>query len=188
MGPTSIILAVVIAALFLFFSLSMNRLNILYIKARDKGSDLNTALLDRTAQLNKIIDQLDEKGIEHDLEKGDLMALGLGMSAALQMTSSMDLDKKDKKLREILKDHEELKKDEAFRTPYDKFNRARKELFSYSLEYNKAVNAYSNFTSGFPGGFLVNFKKRPAPVPFTYVFVDLDKTTTDDIPTDMLTA
>ena len=188
MSPTLIIIGIVIVVLFLFFSLSMNRLNVLYIKARDKGSDLNTALLDRAAQFNKIVDQLDEKGIEHNMDKVDLMALGLGMSATLQMTSSMDLDKKDKKIREILKEHEELKKDEAFLTPYEKFNRTRSELFSYSLEYNKAVHAYSNFTSGFPGGFLINFKKRQAPVPFTYVFVDLDKTTTDDIPTDMLTA
>lgn len=188
MSLTFIISIVVIAFIFVVFSLAMNKLNTLYIKARDKGSELNTDLLDRTAQLNKIVDQLDEKGIEHDIEKGDLMALGLGMSATLLMTSAMDLDEKDKKLRALLKDHEELKKDDAFFTPLDKFNRARRDMFSHSLEYNKAVNAYSNYTSSFPGGFLVNFKKFAPIAPFTYVLVDLDKISTDDIPTDTLTS
>ena len=175
MSPTIIIFVVVIAAIFVFFTYSLNKLNALYIKARNKGSDLNTSLWDRCAQFNKLLDALEKKNISSNLERVDLTALGLGMSATLMMTYAMDLDNKDKELRTLLKDHEDLKKDDEFFTPYDKFNRARREMITYSLEYNKAVNAYSNYTSGFPGGFLVNFKKFAPMSAFTYVFVDLDQ-------------
>ena len=126
-------------------------------------------------EYNKMLDVLDKKGIESNLERVDLTALGLGMSSTLMMTYAMDLDNKDKELRTLLKSHEELKKDDDFFTPYDKFNRARREMLTYSLEYNKSVSAYSNYISGFPGGFLINFKKFAPVSAFTYVFVDIDQ-------------
>ena len=170
--PGAIVLGLII--LFgIFFIYTTYKVNQLEILARDKGSEIDSGIWDRSFRLSKIVEILEKNGIEHDIEAPNTNDFGLGSSATIQTMRSEQLDREDKKLRKILKEHPELNKDEDFRTNLDKFNDARKQLFTTSLAYNKCTSAYNSYISGFPANVIATFYKKTDRQLFSYVFAEL---------------
>ena len=62
-----------------------------------------------------------------------------------------------------------------FNTHYSKFEKSRDDLFHSSIAYNKAVSAYNNFISSFPGSMIATLRKKNEKPRFNYVFVELKK-------------
>ena len=157
--------------IFIFFTVKVDKLD---EDARNKSSEIDGNLWDRAFQLTKLVDVLNEKGIEHDIEAPNINAYGLGMSTLLQSTSSEELDNKERQLRKVMKKHPELESDETFNVHWDKFQNARSELMKSSLAYNKSVNAYSNGISTFPSNAIASFHKKKGKMTFAYIFTDLN--------------
>ena len=174
MGPAGIIVLGFIIIFGYVFIHTTNKINRLEIEARDRGAEIDSGLWDRSFRLSKITDLLNTKGIENDIESPNINELAIGSSAAIQAAKAENLDKQDLKVREILKEHPELMKNEEFRTELDKFNKARDDMFRYSLSYNKSFNAYNSYISGFPANVISIFNKKSDKMIFGYVFADLD--------------
>lgn len=170
-------LLVFLAIIAYFFIYVASKINGLESKARDKGSEIDGGLWDRGFQLSKIIDILDENGIEHDLEKVDVNTFGLGMSPTLQAVNAEKTDQQDQKLRALIKDNPtvaQLAKEEEMSGHLMKFNVARVDLEKAGKEYNKAVNKYNAYIVGFPGSVMAAFHKKASKSIFGYYFKDLD--------------
>ena len=132
-----IVFLIAVAVIFIYVTVKVNSLE---QKSRDKSSEIDGSLWDRAFQLSKIVELLNNKGIEHTIEMLDVNTFGLGMSATLQATYSEKIDVQDVALRELMKEHKELLNDPEFMNHVEKFNAARNELFRASVAYNKATN------------------------------------------------
>ena len=180
MGPAGIIVILFIIVFGYVFIHTTNKINRLEIEARDRGAEIDSGLWDRTFRLSKIKEFLDAKGIENDIDCPEINSLGIGVSAAIQAMNSDNLDKQDLKVRAILKERPELLNEEVLKTELDKFNKARDDLFRYSLAYNKSVNAYNSYISGFPANVISIFNKKSDKQIFGYVFAELENRKTED--------
>ena len=145
-GIIFLVLIAIIAYLFIYLTVKINSMD---AEIRDKNSEIDGNLWDRAFQLSKLVEILQNKSIENDIEVVDVNTFGLGMAASMQSLNCEKLDVSDEKLRAILKEHPELEQDEDFGTHLAKFNNARVELKKGSLEYNKRVSKYNSFISGF---------------------------------------
>lgn len=168
---------IVFGFIFIYFTVKVDKLD---SETRDKSSEIDGGLWDRAFQLTKLVEILDQKGIEHDIEPLNINGFGLGMSTLLQSTNSEALDGLDRKLKEVLKDHPELEEDEEFKTHLDKFNNARAELMKASLAYNKSVNVYNSKISAFPASAVAAFHKKKSKVTFMYFFGNLNEIKQED--------
>ena len=157
-------------AIFIYYTVKVDKLD---SEARDKSSEMDGNLWDRAFQMTKLVEILDEKGIEHEVEAPNINAFGLGMSILLQTTSSEDLDNKERQLRAVLEEHPELEEDEEFKLHWDKCLTARSELMKNSLEYNKRANAYNNGIAAFPANAVAAFHKKKGKMTFVYIFTEL---------------
>ena len=169
-----IVIGFIIVFGFLFIH-TTNKVNTLEIKTRDRGSEIDTSLWDRTFRLSKVVEILNEKGIEHDINSPNINELGIGSAATIQSMKAEQLDKEDVKLRALIKSHQELMSDEDFTRELGKFNTAREEMFRYSLAYNKSVNAYNSYISGLPASIIAMFHKKKDKAIFIYYFKELQK-------------
>ena len=169
-GFIVIVLIILFGATFIYIT---SKTNSLEIASRDRGAEIDSSIWDRTFRLSKMIEILREKGIENDIEVPDTNAFGLGTSAFIQSARAEQLDTADRKLRQIIKAHPELIKDEAFSINFDKFNTARQDLFAYSLAYNKCTSAYNSYISGFPASALATLNKKSDRQMFSYVFAEI---------------
>ena len=163
-------LIILFGATFIYVT---SKINSLEIASRDRGAEIDSTIWDRTFRLSKMIEILREKGIENDIDVPDTNAFGLGTSAFIQSTRAEQLDTAERKLRRIIKEHPELMNDEAFNINLNKFDTARKELFSYSLAYNKCTSAYNSYISVFPASALATLNKKSDRQMFSYVFADI---------------
>ncbi len=170
MGWIIVLVFVAIGILFIYITIKVDKLDTV---ARDKGSEIDTALWDRAHQLSKLVEKLDANGIKHDIVPLDVNTFGLGMSAVLQATNADSLDKKDEQLRELLKEHPELEQDEEFKTHLEKFNLARNELVRTSLSYNKSANEFNHYIAKFPVSIVSTLHKKKDKSVFVYYFKEL---------------
>ena len=129
-GIIFLVLIAIIAYLFIYLTVKINSMD---AEIRDKNSEIDGNLWDRAFQLSKLVEILQNKSIENDIEVVDVNTFGLGMAASMQSLNCEKLDVSDEKLRAILKDHPELEQDEDFGTHLAKFNNARVELNRGSL-------------------------------------------------------
>ena len=166
-----IVFLIAVAVIFIYVTVKVNSLE---QKSRDKSSEIDGSLWDRAFQLSKIVELLNNKGIEHTIEMLDVNTFGLGMSATLQATYSEKIDVQDVALRELMKEHKELLDDPEFMNHVEKFNAARNELFRASVAYNKATNEFNSSISGFPSGWVAAFHKKSSRNIFGYYFRNLD--------------
>ena len=164
------IFLIVFGAVFIHCTVKGDKLD---SAARDKSSEIDGSLWDRGFQLSKLVEILESKNIEHEIDAPDVNTFGLGMSPVLQATTCETLDSKDKELRRVLKKHPELMDDEEFKTHLDKFNNARNELFKESLEFNKSVNVFNSYISRFPSSVVARFHKKREKNIFMYYFVEI---------------
>ncbi len=153
---------------------STGKINSLDNAARDKGSEIDTNLWDRSFRLGKIIEILDQKKIAHELEAPAIASFSLGMQPAMQELNAEKLDKMDRSLRQIIKENPELLKDEDFSTNHIKFNKARDEMFKNSMAYNRCVSEYNDFISKIPGNFFAAMYKKRSKPRFNYIFIELE--------------
>ena len=87
-----IVFLIAVAVIFIYVTVKVNSLE---QKSRDKSSEIDGSLWDRAFQLSKIVELLNNKGIEHTIEMLDVNTFGLGMSATLQATYSEKIDVQD---------------------------------------------------------------------------------------------
>lgn len=170
-GIIFLVLIAIIAYLFIYLTVKINSMD---AEIRDKNSEIDGNLWDRAFQLSKLVEILQNKSIENDIEVVDVNTFGLGMAASLQSLNCEKLDVSDERLRAILKEHPELEQDEDFGTHLAKFNNARVELKKGSLEYNKRVSKYNSFISGFPVSFIAAFHKKSEKPSFTHYFKEFE--------------
>lgn len=170
-GIIFLVLIAIIAYLFIYLTVKINSMD---AEIRDKNSEIDGNLWDRAFQLSKLVEILQNKSIENDIEVVDVNTFGLGMAASMQSLNCEKLDVCDEKLRAILKEHPELEQDEGFGTHLAKFNNARVELKKGSLEYNKRVSKYNSFISGFPVSFIAAFHKKSEKPSFTHYFKEFE--------------
>jgi len=170
-GIIFLVLIAIIAYLFIYLTVKINSMD---AEIRDKNSEIDGNLWDRAFQLSKLVEILQNKSIENDIEVVDVNTFGLGMAASMQSLNCEKLDVSDEKLRAILKEHPELEQDEDFGTHLAKFNNARVELKKGSLEYNKRVSKYNSFISGFPVSFIAAFHKKSEKLSFTHYFKEFE--------------
>ncbi len=170
-GIIFLVLIAIIAYLFIYLTVKINSMD---AEIRDKNSEIDGNLWDRAFQLSKLVEILQNKSIENDIEVVDVNTFGLGMAASMQSLNCEKLDVSDEKLRAILKEHPELEQDEDFGTHLAKFNNARVELKKGSLEYNKRVSKYNSFISGFPVSFIAAFHKKSEKPSFTHYFKEFE--------------
>ncbi len=170
-GIIFLVLIAIIAYLFIYLTVKINSMD---AEIRDKNSEIDGNLWDRAFQLIKLVEILQNKSIENDIEVVDVNTFGLGMAASMQSLNCEKLDINDEKLRAILKEHPELEQDEDFGTHLAKFNNARVELKKGSLEYNKRVSKYNSFISGFPVSFIAAFHKKSEKPSFTHYFKEFE--------------
>ena len=170
-GIIFLVLIAIIAYLFIYLTVKINSMD---AEIRDKNSEIDGNLWDRAFQLSKLVEILQNKSIENDIEVVDVNTFGLGMAASMQSLNCEKLDASDEKLRAILKEHPELEQDEDFGTHLAKFNNARVELKKGSLEYNKRVSKYNSFISGFPVSFIAAFHKKSEKPSFTHYFKEFE--------------
>ncbi|MCR5632281.1 MAG: LemA family protein [Eubacterium sp.] len=170
-GIIFLVLIAIIAYLFIYLTVKINSMD---AEIRDKNSEIDGNLWDRAFQLSKLVEILQNKSIENDIEVVDVNTFGLGMAASMQSLNCEKLDFSDEKLRAILKEHPELEQDEEFGTHLAKFNNARVELKKGSLEYNKRVSKYNSFISGFPVSFIAAFHKKSEKPSFTHYFKEFE--------------
>ncbi len=170
-GIIFLVLIAIIAYLFIYLTVKINSMD---AEIRDKNSEIDGNLWDRAFQLSKLVEILQNKSIENDIEVVDVNTFGLGMAASMQSLNCEKLDVSDEKLRAILKEHPELEQDEDFGTHLAKFNNARVELKRGSLEYNKRVSKYNSFISGFPVSFIAAFHKKSEKPSFTHYFKEFE--------------
>ena len=170
-GIIFLVLIAIIAYLFIYLTVKINSMD---AEIRDKNSEIDGNLWDRAFQLSKLVEILQNKSIENDIEAVDVNTFGLGMAASLQSLNCEKLDVSDERLRAILKEHPELEQDEDFGTHLAKFNNARVELKKGSLEYNKRVSKYNSFISGFPVSFIAAFHKKSEKPSFTHYFKEFE--------------
>lgn len=170
-GPIVIGLIIIFGIFFIYTTSKVNQLEIL---TRDKGAEIDSSIWDRSFRLSKLVEILEKKGIEHEIDAPDMNSFGLGSSATIQAARSEQLDRADKALRKIIKEHPELNEDEDFKTNIEKFNTARQQLFTQSLAYNKSTYTYNNYISGFPANVIATFYKKTDRPIFGYVFADID--------------
>ena len=168
-----IFVIVVLIAAYLFIYLTV-KINGMEAEIRDKSSEIDGNLWDRAFQLSKLAEIIKGKGIETDMDVLDVNTFGLGMSVTMQAVNSEKMDGSDVKLREILKEHEDLKEEEDFSTHLQKFNNSRAELMKSSLAYNKCVNKFNSYTSNFPANIIMIFHKKQSKGNFAYYFRDLE--------------
>ena len=168
-----IFVIVVLIAAYLFIYLTV-KINGMEAEIRDKSSEIDGNLWDRAFQLSKLAEIIKGKGIETDMDVLDVNTFGLGMSVTMQAVNSEKMDGSDVKLREILKEHEDLKEEEDFATHVQKFNNSRDELMKSSLAYNKCVNKFNSYTSNFPANIIMIFHKKQSKGNFAYYFRDLE--------------
>ena len=158
---------------FIFISITVT-VDKLEADVRDKSSEIDGSLWDRAFQLTKLVEILDNKGIEHEIEAPNINAFGLGMSTVIQSTSAESLDTLDRQLKEVLKKHPELKEDEEFKEHLDKFDNARAELMKATLAYNKSANRFNSRISTFPSSAISAFHKKKSKPNFMYYFGNLN--------------
>lgn len=170
-GIIFLVLIAIIAYLFIYLTVKINSMD---AEIRDKNSEIDGNLWDRAFQLSKLVEILQNKSIENDIEVVDVNTFGLGMAASMQSLNCEKLDVSDEKLRAILKEHPELEQDEDFGTHLAKFNNARVELKKGSLEYNKRVSKYNSYISGFPVSFIAAFHKKSEKPSFTHYFKEFE--------------
>ncbi len=170
-GIIFLVLIAIIAYLFIYLTVKINSMD---AEIRDKNSEIDGNLWDRAFQLSKLVEILQNKSIENDIDVVDVNTFGLGMAASMQSLNCEKLDVSDEKLRAILKEHPELEQDEDFGTHLAKFNNARVELKKGSLEYNKRVSKYNSFISGFPVSFIAAFHKKSEKPSFTHYFKEFE--------------
>ena len=170
-GIIFLVLIAIIAYLFIYLTVKINSMD---AEIRDKNSEIDGNLWDRAFQLSKLVEILQNKSIENDIEVVDVNTFGLGMAASMQSLNCEKLDVSDEKLRAILKEHPELEQDEDFGTHLAKFNNARVELKRGSLEYNKRVSKYNSYISGFPVSFIAAFHKKSEKPSFTHYFKEFE--------------
>ena len=170
-GIIFLVLIAIIAYLFIYLTVKINSMD---AEIRDKNSEIDGNLWDRAFQLSKLVEILQNKSIENDIDVVDVNTFGLGMAASLQSLNCEKLDVSDERLRAILKEHPELEQDEDFGTHLAKFNNARVELKKGSLEYNKRVSKYNSFISGFPVSFIAAFHKKSEKPSFTHYFKEFE--------------
>ena len=170
-GIIFLVLIAIIAYLFIYLTVKINSMD---AEIRDKNSEIDGNLWDRAFQLSKLVEILQNKSIENDIEVVDVNTFGLGMAASMQSLNCEKLDVSDEKLRAILKEHPELEQDEEFGAHLAKFNNARVELKKGSLEYNKRVSKYNSFISGFPVSFIAAFHKKSEKPSFTHYFKEFE--------------
>lgn len=164
---------VVLIAAYLFIYLTV-KINGMEAEIRDKSSEIDGNLWDRAFQLSKLAEIIMGKGIETDMDVLDVNTFGLGMSVTMQAVNAEKMDESDVKIREILKEHADLKKNEDFATHLQKFNNSRAELMKASLAYNKCVNKFNSYTSNFPVNIIMIFHKKQSKGNFAYYFRDLE--------------
>lgn len=169
-----IILAIVllIGGVFIYITSKINKLEAL---TRDKNAEVDAGIWDRGFRLGKLVDALNQIGIEHEIEAPDTSAFTLGTPASMQSITSEKLDKADLVLQEIIDKHPELKENPEFSENLAKFDTARGEIFRASLAYNKSVSAYNGFISDFPGSIVAGIRKKTDKPIFTYIFTDIKK-------------
>ncbi|MCR5213498.1 MAG: LemA family protein [Eubacterium sp.] len=167
------VVVLVFVALGIFYILLTVKINKFDMSARDKCSEIDTGLWDRAHQLSKIVDILDKKDIKHTIDVLDVNTFGLGMPPVMQATNADKLDKQDEILREVLKEHPELKEDEEFETHLNKFNDARNELIRASMAYNKSANEFNHLIAGFPASIIAMIYKKKDKAIFIYFFKEL---------------
>ncbi|MCR5104647.1 MAG: LemA family protein [Eubacterium sp.] len=167
-----LIIFLIVGIAFIFVTTKINKLE---SATRDKNAEVDSNIWDRGFHLSKITEILDATGIKNEIEAPDTSAFSLGTPANLQAITSEKLDKCSTQLMDIIKEHPELTSNEDFNTHYSKFEKSRDDLFHSSIAYNKAVSAYNNFISSFPGSMIATLRKKNEKPRFNYVFVELKK-------------
>ena len=173
---TVFIIFLLIALIAILYEVLTVKINNKDTIARDKSSEIDTCLWDRAYQLSKLLEMLEQNGIKADIEPENVDAFALGMPPVMQAATAKTLDDKDEKLRAVVnglpKGHK-LLSDNEFLDHIDKFNDARNELIKATINYNKSINAYNNFISGFPVSVIANFHKKRDKASFVYYFREL---------------
>ena len=169
-----IILAMVlfIGGAFIYVTSKINKLEAI---TRDKNAEVDAGIWDRGFRLGKLVEALNQAGIEHGIEAPDTSAFTLGTPAPMQSVTSEQLDKADIILQEVIEKHPELKTNSEFQADLKKFDDSRNDILKASVAYNKSVSAYNGFISDFPGSIVASLRKKTDKQIFTYIFTDIKK-------------